>query len=120
MLGFQFRNCTTATLIVFVEQELASDSLACCQLVPMRIFLKFAHHVAFAGTFLRVHPAGTHTGAVKLQSSLPIAAWRSPVVTLYAWERSLQLVRILEGWISCPWHVLLMAPVPFTAVLFIE
>ena len=30
MFGFQFRNCTTVTLIVSVEQELASDSLACC------------------------------------------------------------------------------------------
>ena len=74
MLGFQFRNCTTVTLIVSVEQELASDSLACCQLVLARIFLKVAHHVAFPGTFLRVHAAGTHTEAVKRQSSLPIAA----------------------------------------------
>ena len=74
MFGFQFRNCTTVTLIVSVEQELARDSLARCQLVPVRMFLKVAHHVAFAGTFLRVHAAGTHTGAVKLQSSLPIAA----------------------------------------------
>ena len=74
MFGFQFRNWTTVKLVVSVEQELASDSLACCQLVPMRIFLKLAHHVAFAGTLLRVHAAGTHIGAVKLQSSLPIAA----------------------------------------------
>ena len=73
MFGFQFRNCTTVTLIVSVEQELASDSLVCCQSVHVRIFLNVAHHVAFAGTFLRVHAAGTHTGAVKRQSSLPVA-----------------------------------------------
>ena len=40
MFGFQVRNCTTVTLVVSVEQELASDSLARCQLVPMRVSLE--------------------------------------------------------------------------------
>ena len=65
MLRFQFINGTTVTLISCVEQELVSDSLACCQLVLMRLLLNLAHHVAFVGTCLRVHAGGTHTGAVK-------------------------------------------------------
>lgn len=74
MFGFHFRNWRTVTLTLPVEKELARDSLACCQLVPTRMSFELAHHVAFAGTCLRVHAAGTHTGAVILQSSLPMAA----------------------------------------------
>lgn len=66
-------NCTVVTGLVLdpaVESELAIEP----QLAP-------------EGTFMSVHAAGTqYEEAEKTQYGSPMAAWRSPVVTLYLAE----------------------------------
>lgn len=55
--------------------------------------MKHAYQLAPDGTFMRGHAAGTqYEEAEKTQYGFPIAAWRSPVVTLYLVESVLHPV----------------------------
>lgn len=49
--------------------------------------MRYTYQLAPDGTFMSVHAAGTqYEEAKKTQYASPMAAWRSPVVTLYLTE----------------------------------